>query len=82
VLELVSRGLSNDEIGACLSISTQAVKLHVAALMRRFDVPGRAGLYRAALEAHEWPAAPKRTALKPSDLVTEEATLPASGGSS
>ena len=40
----VARGLTNKEIGAELGISERAVKAHVSDLLRKFDVPNRAGL--------------------------------------
>lgn len=63
VLELVRRGRTNKQIAAALEVSEQAVKQHVSALMRMFDVPNRAALVEAAVVAsllgtvrgeHEW----------------------------
>jgi PAS domain-containing protein len=44
VLDLVTRGLANKEIANELAISEQAVKEHVSALLRRFEVSNRASL--------------------------------------
>lgn len=44
VLDLVTRGMANKEIANELAISEQAVKDHVSALLRRFEVSNRASL--------------------------------------
>jgi DNA-binding CsgD family transcriptional regulator len=44
VLELVARGQSNRVIAGSLSCSESAVEQHVSALLRRYDVEGRAEL--------------------------------------
>lgn len=49
VLEGVSRGLENKEIGGQLGISEQAVKQQVSVLLRKFRVPSRAMLARHAV---------------------------------
>ena len=41
VLQLVSRGLTNQEIGAALSISIETVRTHIQALIRRLGVSNR-----------------------------------------
>jgi PAS domain-containing protein len=48
VLELVSAGLENKEIGHRLGISEQAVKEHVSNLLRLLSAPNRAALADAA----------------------------------
>ena len=48
VLELVSTGLENKEIGHRLGISEQAVKEHVSNLLRLLSAPNRAALADAA----------------------------------
>jgi PAS domain-containing protein len=48
VLELVSMGLENKEIGHRLGISEQAVKEHVSNLLRLLSAPNRAALADAA----------------------------------
>lgn len=48
VLELVSTGLENKEIGHRLGISEQAVKEHVSNLLRLISAPNRAALADAA----------------------------------
>src|SRR2546428_1901844 len=64
VLELVSEGLENKEIGHRLGISEQAVKEHVSNLLRLLSAPNRAALADAAAMlrgvgsthlASEWP---------------------------
>ena len=44
VVARVARGLTNKEIAAELGISERAVKAHVSDLLRKFEVPNRAGL--------------------------------------
>src|SRR5690349_14950543 len=48
ILDLVSEGLENKEIGRRLGLSEQAVKEHVSALLKRLAVHNRAGLADAA----------------------------------
>lgn len=48
ILELISEGLENKEIGRRLGLSEQAVKEHVSALLKRLSVRNRAGLADAA----------------------------------
>ena len=48
ILELISEGLENKEIGRRLGLTEQAVKEHVSALLRRLSVRNRAGLADAA----------------------------------
>ncbi|MGQ0575554.1 MAG: LuxR C-terminal-related transcriptional regulator [Pseudonocardia sp.] len=42
VLRLLARGLSNRDIAGALTVSEGTVKFHLAKIMRRLDVPGRA----------------------------------------
>jgi len=42
VLELLSRGLSTAEISRDLTISSSAVRVHIAAVVRKLGVPDRA----------------------------------------
>jgi PAS domain-containing protein len=48
ILELISEGLENKEIGRRLGLTEQAVKEHVSALLKRMSVRNRAGLADAA----------------------------------
>ena len=48
ILELISEGLENKEIGRRLGLTEQAVKEHVSALLKRLSVRNRAGLADAA----------------------------------
>ena len=48
ILDMVGEGLGNKDIAQRLTISEQAVKEHVSALLRRLGVPNRAGLAEAA----------------------------------
>jgi len=48
ILDLISEGLENKEIGRRLGLTEQAVKEHVSALLRRLSVRNRAGLADAA----------------------------------
>ena len=50
VLRLVAQGLSDKEIAAALEISESAVGKRVCRLLRRYDVPNRAGLVRFAIQ--------------------------------
>jgi PAS domain S-box-containing protein len=50
VLELVSAGLENKEIGHRMGLSEQAVKEHVSTLLHRLAVRNRAGLAEIATE--------------------------------
>ena len=50
VLDLVASGQENREIAHRLGISEQVAKDHVSVLLRRFGVPNRAALARAAVE--------------------------------
>jgi DNA-binding CsgD family transcriptional regulator len=50
VLDLVVQGQENREIAHRLGISEQVAKDHVSVLLRRFGVPNRAALARAAVE--------------------------------
>ena len=51
VLQKLSEGLSNREIGLSLSISENTVKAHVASILRKLHVPTRA---EAAAYARRW----------------------------
>ena len=51
VVELVARGLANKQIAAELGISERVIKGHVSDLLRKFDVPNRAGLIAAVMAA-------------------------------
>lgn len=51
VVELVARGLANKQIAAELGISERVVKGHVSDLLRKVDVPNRAGLIAAVMAA-------------------------------
>lgn len=50
VLRLVAEGLSNEEIGLRLRITSSGVKKHLEALTRRYHVTGRTALVRVAIE--------------------------------
>ena len=52
VFQRVARGLANKEIAAELGISERSVKGHVSDLLRKFDVPNRAGLIATVMAAH------------------------------
>ena len=41
VLEMTSQGLTNDEIAKCLSVTTHAVKFHLASIYRKLGVTNR-----------------------------------------
>jgi DNA-binding NarL/FixJ family response regulator len=56
VLDLLSRGLSTAEISRDLAISPSAVRVHIAAVVRKLGVPDRA----AAVQALRSPDAPDR----------------------
>jgi DNA-binding CsgD family transcriptional regulator len=53
VLALVAEGKENKEIAYALGISNQAVKFHLAALLRRMNASNRAALVRVAVELGE-----------------------------
>jgi DNA-binding CsgD family transcriptional regulator len=53
----VSVGCSNKEIAATLEVSEPAVKKRLGRLMRRYAVPNRAALVRAAIVAGDMDAA-------------------------
>jgi two-component system NarL family response regulator len=53
VLQLLARGLSNNEIANELSISVNTVRSHMQALSSKMNVSGRAGLTAAAWR-HGW----------------------------
>ena len=60
VLELVARGLSNDQIAARLHVSTQTVAHHLSGMLRRLDAHNRAelvarGFTTGLLCAGQWP---------------------------
>jgi DNA-binding CsgD family transcriptional regulator len=52
VFQRVARGLANKQIAAELGISERSVKGHVSDLLRKFDVPNRAGLIATVMSAH------------------------------
>jgi DNA-binding NarL/FixJ family response regulator len=47
VMKLIVRGLSNKEIARILNLAEGTVKVHVAALLRKFGVPRRAAVAAA-----------------------------------
>lgn len=51
VVGLVARGQTNKEIAARLRVSQRAVSAQLSRLMRKFDVPNRAGLIAAVMSA-------------------------------
>ncbi|MDQ6686021.1 MAG: LuxR C-terminal-related transcriptional regulator [Actinomycetota bacterium] len=51
VLRLISRGLSNDEIAAVLTLSSHTVHRHVANILTKLNQPTRAGAVSRALGA-------------------------------
>lgn len=51
VLDLIASGFTNPEIAARLFISVRTVESHVAALLRKHDVPGRPALIALAARA-------------------------------
>ncbi|MGD0702633.1 MAG: response regulator transcription factor [Trebonia sp.] len=55
VLDLLSQGLSTLEIARALTISTSAVRVHIAAVVRKLGVPDRAAAV-AMLAHHDLPA--------------------------
>lgn len=57
VLHLIARGLTNDEIGHTLAISTGTVRTHVAAILVALDVTNRT---EAAAVYQGWDASPPR----------------------
>lgn len=61
VLTGVLQNLANKEIAAKLNLSERAIKFHVSALLRKFNVSGRAGLVRVAGDTlfHDDPAGPQ-----------------------
>ena len=46
----MSEGCSNKEIAARFGVSEPAIKKRLGCLMRRYEVPNRAALVRAAIE--------------------------------
>jgi adenylate cyclase len=55
VLELIARGLTNDEIAGVLSISTATARTHISAIFTRLDVTNRT---EAASAFVDWSARP------------------------
>lgn len=51
VVEMVARGYTNKEIAARQRVTLRAVTAQLTRLMRRFDVPNRAGLIAAVMSA-------------------------------
>ncbi len=51
VVGLVARGFTNEQIGGLLGISERGVRAQISRLLKRFGVPNRTGLTRAALES-------------------------------
>src|SRR6185503_18388102 len=51
VVGLVARGQTNKEIAARLRVTERAVTAQLSRLMRKFDVPNRAGLIAAVMSA-------------------------------
>src|SRR5688500_17451342 len=51
VVDLVARGYTNKEIAARQRVTLRAVTAQLTRLMRRFDVPNRAGLIAAVMSA-------------------------------
>lgn len=52
VLTLLSEGLSNNQIGDRLHLSSRTVEKHVSSLLRKTDTSNRAELVRFAMEHH------------------------------
>lgn len=52
VLELLTHGLSNVDIGAQLHLSPRTVEKHVSSLLRKTESSNRAELVRFAMEHH------------------------------
>ena len=53
ILRLVALGFANKQIAGELRIAEPSVKKHVSRLFRRYAVPNRAALVRAAIESRE-----------------------------
>src|SRR5215210_2456524 len=51
VVDLVARGLTNKEIAARRRVTQRAITAQLSRLMRKFDVPNRAGLIAAVMSA-------------------------------
>jgi DNA-binding CsgD family transcriptional regulator len=51
VVGMVARGYTNKEIAARLRVSQRAISAQLTRLMRKFDVPNRAGLIAAVMSA-------------------------------
>jgi DNA-binding NarL/FixJ family response regulator len=61
ILRLIALGLANKQIAVELRIAEPSVKKHVSRLFRRYEVPNRAALVRAAIEARELQTAAQAT---------------------
>jgi DNA-binding NarL/FixJ family response regulator len=61
ILRLIALGLANKQIAVELRIAEPSVKKHVSRLFRRYAVPNRAALVRAAIEARELQTAVQAT---------------------
>jgi DNA-binding NarL/FixJ family response regulator len=61
ILRLIALGLANKQIAVELRIAEPSVKKHVSRLFRRYTVPNRAALVRAAIEARELQTAEQAT---------------------
>lgn len=73
ILRLVALGLANKEIALELRLAEPSVKKHVSKLFRRYGVPNRAALVRAAIEARDLEtAAPMSTSIAAPVLTTHD----------
>lgn len=82
IVDLVRKGLSNKQIGACLGLAEATVKVHLRAAMRKLGVhtrtavtnllPPEAPVVSAVIERTDRPAEPD---LKPADLSPDDKAI-------
>lgn len=79
VLQLIARGLTNQEIGDVLGISGETVRTHVAALLIRLEVTNRTEAAAAHLEWEASVAGVARVLVRPAIAVLPVVPLGAGG---
>jgi DNA-binding NarL/FixJ family response regulator len=52
VLQLIARGMSNEEIGAALTIAEGTVKIHVHYILSKLGAKSRTGTVTVGLKSH------------------------------